>query len=105
MQVSWEPSTDDGARMTLVGDVDFNTVVAVREAGMQAMSRPGCHRLTIDMSEVTFLDSAGIGTLVGLNTAAREKDMTLVIVVPSPRVRQVLELSGLDQVLTIDQDG
>jgi anti-anti-sigma factor len=91
--------------MTLVGDVDFNTVVTIRDVGMQAMSRPGCHRLTIDMSEVTFLDSQGIGTLVGLNDAARGKDMTLVIVVPSPQVRRVLQLSGLDKVLTIDQDG
>jgi len=37
---------------------------------MEAMSRPGCHRLAIDMSQVTFLDSEAVATLVALHNTA-----------------------------------
>ena len=104
MRVSWEPATDDSARMKLAGEVDFNNAVAVREVGMEAMSRPGCHRLTIDMSEVTFLDSEAVATLVALRNTATKKGMTLVVVDLSSPVRQLFEVTGLDEVFTIEQD-
>jgi anti-anti-sigma regulatory factor len=40
---------------------------------MEAMSRPGCHRLAIDMSEVTFLDSEAVATLVALRNTATKR--------------------------------
>jgi anti-sigma B factor antagonist len=103
VRVSWEPATDDSARMKVAGEVDFNNAVAVREVGMEAMSRPGCHRLAIDISEVTFLDSEAVATLVALRNTATKKGMTLVVVDLSSPVRQLFEVTGLDQVFTIEQ--
>jgi anti-anti-sigma factor len=71
---------------------------------MEAMSRPGCHRLAIDMSEVTFLDSEAVATLVALRNTATKKGMTLVVVDLSSPVRQLFEVTGLDEVFTIEQD-
>ena len=68
------------------------------------MSRPGCHRLAIDMSEVTFLDSEAVATLVALRNTATKKGMTLVVVDLSSPVRQLFEVTGLDEVFTIEQD-
>ena len=70
---------------------------------MEAMSRPGCHRLAIDMSEVTFLDSEAVATLVALRNTATKKGMTLVVVDLSSPVRQLFEVTGLDEVFTIEQ--
>jgi len=70
---------------------------------MEAMSRPGCHRLAIDMSEVTFLDSEAVATLVALRNTATRKGMTLVVVDLSSPVRQLFEVTGLDEVFTIEQ--
>jgi anti-sigma B factor antagonist len=90
--------------MKVAGEVNFNNAVAVREVGMEAMSRPGCHRLAIDMSEVTFLDSEAVATLVALRNTATKKGMTLVVVDLSSPVRQLFEVTGLDEVFTIEQD-
>jgi len=70
---------------------------------MEAMSRPGCHRLAIDISEVTFLDSEAVATLVALRNTATRKGMTLVVVDLSSPVRQLFEVTGLDEVFTIEQ--
>lgn len=103
VRMSWEPSTD-GARLKLAGEVDFSTVATLRDAGMQAMSQPGCNRLTIDLSEVTFLDSMGIGVLVELRNTTIDKGMSLIVAYPSEAVRRLLELTGLEPFFTIEQD-
>jgi stage II sporulation protein AA (anti-sigma F factor antagonist) len=89
--------------MKVAGEIDFNNAVAVREVGMEAISRPGCHQLTIDLSEVTFLDSEAVATLVALRNTATKKGMTLVVVDLSAPVRQLFEVTGLDEVFTIEQ--
>jgi len=56
-----------------------------------------------DLSEVTFLDSSGLGVLVQAHRTATERD-TRLLVVASPPVRKLLALTGLDTVLdTYDQ--
>ena len=56
------------------------------------------------MSEVTFLDSEAVATLVALRNTATKKGMTLVVVDLSSPVRQLFEVTGLDEVFTIEQD-
>lgn len=52
-------------------------------------------RVVVDLSGVTFIDSSGIGVLVGALKRAREHGGTLVLVCPQPRVRRVFEITGL----------
>ena len=54
-------------------------------------------RIVLDLSNVTFVDSTGLGALFSLWSAARSKSCQLEIVNPNPRVQKLVSLSRLDQ--------
>lgn len=86
---------DEGnATLSLVGSVDLVTRKAMYDAGMDVLGRGGA--LTLDMAEVDFMDSTGIGALVELTKAAASRGSRLVISGRSARVSRVLEATGLE---------
>jgi anti-anti-sigma factor len=77
----------DHLRVRVTGEVDMATAGSMTEAA----GPPGARRVTLDLREVTFFDSAAIHALVRL--AERFPDALTVL--PSRQVRRVLEISGL----------
>jgi anti-sigma B factor antagonist len=55
----------------------------------------------VDMSEVSFIDSTGLGVLVGAEKQMRDTDRALRLVVTQPQIIRLLELTGLDEVFTV----
>jgi len=58
------------------------------------------NRIVLDLSNVSFVDSTGLGTLFNLWTEARKSACDLEIVNLSPRVQKLMSLTRLDQVFT-----
>jgi anti-sigma B factor antagonist len=95
-----DTSFHDGvSRLAISGDVDLATADELREAGEKALT-DACSTLRIDLSGVSFMDSTGLSALVAINNAARHNH-TVVLDDPTPPVRRILQVSGLDQVLRI----
>jgi anti-anti-sigma factor len=62
------------------------------------------HRwLVVNMAEVDFISSAGLKTLVSVWQRARDQKGELALAALKPRVREVLEIIGLDLVFKISQ--
>jgi anti-anti-sigma factor len=59
----------------------------------------GSNRLVLDLSETSFIDSSGLGALIGALKRARSRGGDLRIAAPSEQVRMVLGLTNLDRVL------
>ncbi|WP_134738981.1 STAS domain-containing protein [Nocardioides sp. 503] len=59
----------------------------------------GTHRIVVDLGETTFLDSSGLGALIGGLKSARQSGGDLRIARVSPAVMTVFELTNLDRVL------
>jgi anti-anti-sigma factor len=59
--------------------------------------------LVVDMSQVTSLDAGGIGVILILRQVAEREGNLLVLTNPSPRVRQILRLVGLDAILVCNE--
>ncbi len=91
----------DCVTVTVAGDVDLLNVAALRRCLGETLIE-GCRRLVVDMSEVTFIDSAGLGALVAAWKRARVLRADLVVWRPSPPVTTVLGLTALDRVLRVD---
>jgi anti-sigma B factor antagonist len=81
----------------LSGEIDFTSSGAVQST-LLAMILPGGGTVVADLSQVTFLDSSGLGVLVQAHRTALERGNRLVVVA-SPPVRKLLRLTGLDTVL------
>jgi anti-sigma B factor antagonist len=59
----------------------------------------GCRLLVVDLAGVTFIDSSGLGALIGGLKAARQSGADLRIARPGEQARVILELTTLDRVL------
>jgi anti-sigma B factor antagonist len=83
------------------GDLDVEGGPALRDALLAAMDSHPASRLVVDLDGVDFLDSAGLGVLVGGRERARSRDGDLVLVATGRSVLRVLELTGLDRAFEV----
>lgn len=81
------------------GEIDANTVGAFRDA---LSTLPGVQHLIIDLAEVPFLDSAGLGALIGVIRRVREADGDVAIAGPRPPLRRILLTTGLDRIVAVE---
>jgi anti-sigma B factor antagonist len=56
---------------------------------------PGTTRIVLDLTDVTYLDSSGLGTLVGLYVSCKKGGSTLKLIHLSERVKELLRLTQL----------
>ncbi len=89
-----------GFLLRLKGDVDMNTSADVRNA-LAAVFRHGAKALLIDLSQVRYMDSSGIATLVECMQNCVKKGAKLRLFELSPPVRDVFELARLSSVFDI----
>lgn len=92
-----------GFLMKLKGDVDMNTSSDVRNALADVFKQvaPGAKALLIDLSQVKYMDSSGIATLVEVMQNCMKSGMRLRLVDLSPPVRDVFELARLASIFEI----
>lgn len=62
---------------------------------------PGAKRIVLDLSEVTYMDSLGLGTLVGLYTSAKASGCELQLLNLGKRIRELLALTNLLSVFSV----
>lgn len=81
-----------------VGELDAYTVGQFREALGQLANTP---KLLIDMSEVPFVDSAGLGALIGGIRRAREVGGDVAVCCSRPTLVRLLHTTGFDRIVTV----
>lgn len=79
----------------LAGELDIATVPSFEAAVKEALGSPSAPKLVIDMLDVTFLDSSGLGALVSLRQSHPELD--IVLVVGGGIVRKAIDTTGLTE--------
>lgn len=90
-----------GAQVVVVGgEVDVYTAPLLRDALDQQIAA-GHIRLVVDLDAVEFMDSTGLGVLVGRLKLVRNRNGWLRIVCSNERVLKVFRITGLDRVFTI----
>jgi anti-sigma B factor antagonist len=99
-EMEFTVSTRNEGPFTVVevgGEVDVYTAPRLREAVVTAIES-GNTRLVIDVENVEFLDSTGVGVLVGALKKVRSVGGTLDIVCTQPRLLKIFVITGLDKV-------
>ena len=81
-----------------VGELDAYNVSQFREALGKLTSRP---KLLIDMSSVPFVDSAGLGALIGGIRRAREAGGEVAVCCNRPTLTRLLHTTGFDRIVTV----
>jgi anti-sigma B factor antagonist len=94
-------SEGDWTVVTVEGELDLYTAPQLRERVLE-LSEEGRARVAIDLERVGFIDSSGLGVIVGQNKRAREEGFRFAVAVSGAReVERILQLSGLTASLDI----
>lgn len=93
---------DDLTLVALAGELDIYTVAGFRNA-IEEVDPPNA-RVVVDLSDVSLLDSSGLGALVSLLNQSRAGDGRLGLVCPHRRLRRVFEITGLRRAFTFGDD-
>lgn len=92
---------DEKVNITVVGELDVLTAGDL--ATLLAAASDSRRDVVVNVSAVSFADSAALSVLVRAHTALGGRGRRLIIRDPSEPVQQVLELSGLARVLHIER--
>jgi anti-sigma B factor antagonist len=91
---------DDVAVIELAGEVDAYTSARFREVMMDIIDDGG-ERLIVSMLKVEYIDSSGLGALVGGLKRTSERNGRIILICDQPQVRKVFEITGLEKVFPI----
>ena len=81
-----------------VGELDAFTVSQFRQALSELASSP---RLVIDMSGIPFVDSAGLGALIGGIRRTRELGGDVAVACDRPTLVRLLRTTGFDRIVSV----
>lgn len=91
--------------VALAGELDMATSPRLGETVVEILDRGPVRVITIDLSELGFLDSSGMRALLQARNAAARHGAEFAVRRPSEHVGKVLRIAALDQVLNIDETG
>lgn len=91
--------TDD-LRLEVSGEIDVFTSPSLREE-LYGMIDDGASTIVIDCSQMDFIDSSGLGVLVGALKRIRERGGDFELLGLNPSTRKVFEITGLTKLFTI----
>ncbi len=83
----------------VTGELDHCSAASVRRELDQMISDPGIRRLVLDVSEMTFMDSSGIGVILGRYRAMAQRGGRVAVRGMNPHVEKIFLLSGMNQVI------
>lgn len=86
----------------LDGELDQSCASSVRERIDNEIASGGISNLIMDFENVGFMDSSGIGVLVGRYKLIKAMDGKMLVIRTKPQVDKVLELSGIKSLIEFE---
>ncbi|MEN6371540.1 MAG: STAS domain-containing protein [Armatimonadota bacterium] len=87
----------------LVGELDSYTCAQFRDTMIDVIEQ-GHPSVVVSMAGVEYIDSSGLGTLVGGLKRASESGGKIAVVCSSNQIRKVFEITGLEKVFPLFED-
>jgi anti-anti-sigma factor len=80
--------------VALIGELDMAACFKLEAEIDRLLAGHEVRRLVLDLDELTFVDSAGLGALLAIRDRTQELGIEMLLVNPSDPVRRTLDLSG-----------
>ena len=99
--------TRQGGALTVMldGELDQNSSQRVREELDDLIEDSRVKRLTLDMRNLTFMDSSGIGVIIGRYRTLAKRGGSVSVRHESPHIKRIMKLTGLYTILDNPGDG
>lgn len=86
----------------LSGEIDAYTAPKLRETLIPLAEQPG-KNITVDLTDVQYIDSTGLGIFIGVLKATHAHEGTLALTGMSERIQRLFSITGLDEVISIER--
>lgn len=86
----------------LFGEIDHHSAVYLREELDKLILKERPQRLVLDLSCIEFMDSAGLGLLMGRLRLMREIGGVMALTRPNERILKILRLAGMERFMEIE---
>ncbi len=87
----------------LFGEIDHHNAAKIRSTLDIRIESTQPSQLILDFTNISFMDSSGIGLVMGRYKLMKYMGGNLKIVNPSPQIRKVMNLAGFDRLAVIEQ--
>ena len=96
--------TDGVLLVKLAGEIDHHSAVTVRSEldGKICQIRP--NKTVLDLSDIDFMDSSGLGLIMGRYALMHKLGGELTLKNPNERVIRIFELAGLGRIIKIEKN-
>ena len=91
---------DGDVRVAVRGEIDIASSDQLRSA-LLGLNDQGARQVTVDLTDLDFIDSTGLGALIRVLKHYRERGGDLKLASPTRPVQKVLEITSLDKLFTI----
>ena len=97
--------SEDGGILTvrICCEIDHHTAKPLRERIDRALFEKKPHSLVLDFSEVSFMDSSGLGLIMGRYTLMKKLGGITVLLDPSEAIMRIVSLAGLERIVKIER--
>ncbi len=96
-------STQQRVTAFLDGEIDHHTAAAIRMEIDDAVQQNKPKTLKLDFADVTFMDSSGIGLVMGRFRTLQPLGGKLIVTNLSPQVYKIMQLAGLEKIAKISK--
>ena len=84
----------EAVEVVLTGDLDMDATFRIEPGVYRLLTQHGIRRLVVNLAEVGFIDSAGVGALVSIRERAEQFGVEMTLTNASGAVQRVLDLTG-----------
>ena len=91
-------------KVKIRGDIDHHSAKQIRDKIDNAIFTKKPAMVILDLSVVEFMDSSGLGLIMGRYTSSMEIGASFLIYKPCLRVKKILELAGIERIIEIKGD-
>lgn len=102
LQMNTRSVDENTSVITLDGEVDVYTAPQLKQQIITMLDN-NITNVVVDLTNVEYLDSTALGVLIGGLKRLRERDGSLNLVCPNPRIRRIFEITGLDKIFDMYQ--
>ena len=83
------------------GEIDHHSALGIREKIDEGLENHRPARLILDLSETEFMDSSGLGLILGRLRKCGDRGCEMIVVNPRPQIVKILRLAGVEKMLDI----
>ena len=83
----------------LCGELDEHSASYTRITLDEIFDKPNFDKIVVDLSELDFMDSTGIGVLIGRYKKMKDKSIPIFIANPSAHAEKIFKITGLYEIM------